>query len=88
MAPTRPAWTARTGGSPKTLTVPVSGRVRPSSMSMVVDFPAPLGPRNATTSPGAMSRSTPRTAWIGPKLLRRPVIRMAAPSGEPAWPAP
>ena len=31
-------------------------------MSIVVDLPAPFGPRRATVSPGATARSTPRTA--------------------------
>ena len=52
MPPTQPARTAAAGGMPKTETVPASGRVRPSIMSMVVDLPAPFGPSSATVSPG------------------------------------
>ena len=36
---------------PRTVTFPLSGLVMPRSMSTVVDLPAPLGPRKATTSP-------------------------------------
>ncbi len=48
---------------------------------MVVDLPAPFGPSRATVSPGAMSMSTPRTAWTGPAGLRNVLTRpcMATP---------
>ena len=36
--------------------------MRVVSIRRVVDFPAPLGPRKATSSPWAISRSRPRTA--------------------------
>src|SRR3954463_2062797 len=36
-----------------------------------VDLPAPLSPTTARTSPAWRSRSTPRSASTGPKLLRR-----------------
>src|SRR3569623_1507636 len=36
-----------------------------------VDLPAPLSPTTASTSPAWRSRSTPRNASTGPKLLRR-----------------
>jgi hypothetical protein len=42
------------------------GRVRPSIMSMVVVLPAPFGPSRATVSPGAMTRSSDRTARTAP----------------------
>ena len=38
-------------------TSPASGGVRPSSMSIVVDLPAPFGPSSATVSPGAIEMS-------------------------------
>ncbi len=47
-------------------TEPLSGVVRPSSMSMVVDLPAPFGPSSATVSPAAIETSMPRTACTGP----------------------
>src|SRR5579871_6423093 len=62
IAPTDPAATACSGVPPKTVTVPASGRAKPRSMSIVVDFPAPFGPSSASVWPCAMSRSIPRTA--------------------------
>ena len=66
MPPTTPAATASAGDIPKSETWPESGRVRPSTMSIVVVLPAPFGPRSATVSPGAMVRSMARTAWTAP----------------------
>ena len=45
-------------------------------MRIVVDLPAPLGPRNPWTSPGATSRSSPSRARTGPKVLVSPWVRM------------
>lgn len=47
----QPVRAAVLGSEPRTLTFPLSGLVMPRSMSTVVDLPAPLGPRKATTSP-------------------------------------
>ena len=66
IAPTAPLAIACSAVIPKRVTVPESGGSRPSIMSIVVDLPAPLGPSNATVSPGVISMSTPRTAWTGP----------------------
>jgi hypothetical protein len=66
IAPITPCSIACLGVMPNTLTVPASGEDRPSSMSIVVDLPAPLGPRRATVSPAATERSTPRTACTSP----------------------
>src|SRR5260370_1222365 len=60
------AATACVGGIPNSETLPESGRVRPSTMSIVVVLPAPFGPRNATVSPGAIIRSIERTARTSP----------------------
>ena len=38
------------------------GRSRPSSMRMVVDFPAPFGPRKPVTRPGSTVKEMPSTA--------------------------
>lgn len=50
------------------------------SIRRVVDLPAPLGPRNATSSPGATSRSRPRTAsivcFLRVKRLLSPRVRI------------
>ena len=70
--PTRPACTASAGLMPNRLMVPASGRLSPRIMSMVVVLPAPFGPSRATTSPGAMWMSTPRTALTAPKDLTSP----------------
>ena len=35
------------------LPVPLVGVMKPASMRMVVDLPAPLGPRKPSTSPGS-----------------------------------
>ena len=71
-AETRPWATAVRGAVPNTSTVPASGRDSPSTMSMVVVLPAPLGPRKATISPGSTVRSRPSTAVTGPKRLVSP----------------
>src|SRR4051794_40956850 len=44
---------------------------------MVVDFPAPFGPRKPCTSPVATSRSRPSRAWVLPKDLCSPETTMA-----------
>jgi hypothetical protein len=59
---TGPRDTASAAGIPKTSTEPELGRDSPSIMSIVVVFPAPFGPKKATTSPGLTVKSTPRTA--------------------------
>ena len=41
---------------------PVVGMEHPDMMRIVVDFPAPLGPRNPTTSPSEMEKDNDRTA--------------------------
>ena len=51
---------------PATSAVPLVGRTSVQRMPMVVDLPAPLGPRKPKISPGRTSRSMPRTAWIWP----------------------
>ena len=65
----RPEEMAWSGVPPKISTVPEVGLPRPSMMSMVVVFPAPLGPRNATTSPGWIVSVMPSTARTDPKFL-------------------
>src|SRR5438094_7713969 len=44
---------------------------------MVVDLPAPLGPRKPNVSPGGTSKLMPRTASKSPKRLPRPSTRIA-----------
>src|SRR6266550_7798727 len=48
---------------------PEVGVARPSSSRMVVDFPAPFGPRNPVTRPGASSKVKSLTAVTVPYRL-------------------
>jgi len=57
---------ARTTSYPATRAVPAVGWTSVQSILMVVDLPAPFGPRNPNTSPAATSKSTPRTASMSP----------------------
>ena len=66
IAPTRPSATDWRGSLPRTSTRPSCGRTRPSSAEMVVDLPAPFGPRSASTSPWSTSRSSRSRAIRGP----------------------
>ena len=52
---------------PSSSTVPSSGTVSPSQISMVVVFPAPFGPSSPKHSPRATSRSSPSTACTSAK---------------------
>src|SRR5690625_2030215 len=47
----------------------VVGAIMPAIIFNSVDFPAPLGPMIANTSPASTSRSTPSTAGRPPKRL-------------------
>jgi hypothetical protein len=49
-----------------TVTVPDVGRSSPVIMRMVVDLPAPLGPRNPVTVPGAIVKLSECTAVVSP----------------------
>ena len=66
MAPTRPFLIAWYGSDPNMRIRPLVGLRRSSSMSSEVDLPAPLGPRNATVSPGRSSMVSPSTARTFP----------------------
>src|ERR1700760_1224065 len=53
------------------MAVPPVGGVRPQIMRMVVDLPAPLGPRKPVTVPGRQVNDTSVTAgWLPYRLLR------------------
>src|ERR1019366_6144886 len=56
---------------PATLTCPAVGRASVHSMLIVVDLPAPFGPRNANTSPSRTSKLIPSTAVNVPNRLVR-----------------
>src|SRR5690349_5012263 len=62
-----------------TVALPLVGVSRPQSMRMVVDFPAPLGPRNPKISPRATSRFTRSTATNSPNCFTRSRVWTASP---------
>src|SRR5262249_22768030 len=45
--------------------------MKPVTMRMVVDLPAPFGPRKPSTSPRSTAKDTPSTARFAPKLFTR-----------------
>src|SRR6478735_10387266 len=65
------------GSRPSTCAAPASARSRPSRTRMVVDLPAPLGPRNPWTSPVSTSRSRPSRACVRPNDLWSPETLIA-----------
>src|SRR5262245_15021591 len=71
---------ALTTSCPATWAVPAVGSTSVHSILMVVDLPAPLGPRKPNTSPAATSKSTPRTASISPYRLANPATEITAAS--------
>ncbi len=56
-------------GRPLTVAVPAVGRSSPTIMRMVVDLPAPLGPRKPVTWPGRTVNDSSSTASVAPKRL-------------------
>ena len=65
-APTaRIGWGYAENGRPSKVQVP-SPRSSPSISRIVVDFPAPLGPRKPVTVPGLTSNDSPATAGLPP----------------------
>src|SRR5687767_9560259 len=56
---------------PPTVTLPALGGMKPVTMRMVVDLPAPLGPRKPSTSPRSTVKETSSTARLAPKVLTR-----------------
>src|SRR6266545_4796202 len=71
------AWRSTTS-KPATLARPALGRSSVHSIEMVVDLPAPLGPRNPKVWPGGTLKLTPRTASTSSNRLIRPSAWMAA----------
>ena len=53
-------------GAPFTIAVPAVGLSRPTMRRIVVDFPAPFGPRNPVTIPGFTENVTLSTALVAP----------------------
>src|SRR5512147_419917 len=58
------------------LTRPALGGMKPVIMRMVVDLPAPFGPRKPSTSPRSTVKEMPSTARLAPKLFTRWSIRI------------
>src|SRR6476661_934530 len=63
---------------PATVAAPEVARMSVHRMLMVVDLPAPFGPRKPKISPGRTSRSMPRTASTGPKFFTSSCTEMAS----------
>ncbi len=82
------ARTSRTGSRPSTAIEPLSGARRPSTHSMVVVLPAPLGPMRPKISPRATSKLTPSTASVRPYDLRRACTRMTGSDVTSGWTEP
>jgi len=57
---------------PPTLAAPFDGDNNPHSIRIVVDFPAPFGPKNPNTSPRLTRKLTWSTATKLTELLRQP----------------
>ena len=78
------------GSSPRILIWPASGLMKPSHISTVVVFPAPLGPSSANTSAVRTSRSSSDTATVDPYRLLTPRSSRGAADerarGEPTTP--
>src|SRR5215831_3148161 len=66
------------GSSPSTLIDPRSGFRSPSTHSIVVVLPAPLGPIRPKISPWQTSNDTSSTATSEPYVLRQPATWMTA----------
>ena len=58
--------------APQTEAVPDVGARKPVIIFMVVDLPAPLGPRKPSTSPRPTAKETSSTATIGPNRRLKP----------------
>src|SRR5215468_3735779 len=76
---------------PLTRIRPAEGSSRPAIIRIVVDLPAPFGPRKPVTTPGRTTKSSPSTASFSPyrllrfstSIMRVPVIGTAGNSGTP-----
>src|SRR3982751_942077 len=60
-----------TTSKPPTVTLPELGGMKPVTMRMVVDLPAPFGPRKPSTSPRSTLNEMPSTARFRPKAFTR-----------------
>ena len=73
----RTASRSRTTSCPATLACPAVGLASVHKILMVVDLPAPFGPRKPNVSPRATAKSMPRTASMSPYFLVSPDTTMA-----------
>src|ERR1700675_870696 len=69
---------------PEKVTRPFEGFMSRAAMRSSVVFPAPLGPRRATNSPGRISSETPRSATSEPKRFSTRSKEMPISGGEAA----
>src|SRR5579863_8533973 len=60
------------------MAVPAVGARKPATIFIVVDLPAPLGPRKPNTSPAGTANDTSSTATSGPNCLTRCTISSIA----------
>src|ERR1044071_3103915 len=58
--------------------VPLVGESRPRTTRIVVDFPAPFGPRKPVTFPGWTAKLSPSTAVTGPNRFVSPPTSIPA----------
>src|SRR3569833_2116434 len=63
-----------TTSKPSTVAVPAVGRRKPVIIFIVVDLPAPLGPRKPRMSPRRTENEMPSTARLAPYVLTRSLI--------------
>src|SRR6266849_1148747 len=74
----RMSWSRSVQGSrPSTFSSPLYG-VRPRIALSAVVLPAPLGPMSPRMRPSSTRKSTPSSAMVMPKVLRRPCASMHA----------
>jgi hypothetical protein len=66
-------------GRPSSSMVPDPGAWTPAMILARVDFPAPFSPTRPRTRPGAIEKSTPRSALTAAKLRVRPLHRNRTP---------
>ena len=71
------------GGLPRTVAVPLVGRIRPRSIRSVVVLPAPFGPSSPNTSPRRTVNEIPRTAACSPWPGVSPGVSPAYHSSRP-----
>src|SRR6266446_4034665 len=64
---------------PPTVMRPASGRSRPTICRSSTDFPVPLWPTMASSSPGATRRSTPASTTCSPYAFRTPASSTGTP---------